>query len=562
MSPAEPTVPPSRIPSFDEAYDEYVPLFLRALGHLSRMGFPLAPDEGMDVIHDFFVEAWPGLSERYQPEKGSFSAYVGVAFARFARKRIVRMDGWRGRLRDLHEIAQDSTTETLDPADRLQSQEVVAALHAAMDRLSPLESAVLRDFLLTGDSERTLAVRHEITRHRLRELLVTSLGQVAGEVLASHGDQAASDWEVSSGLWIDGRSDRDIALRMQKPLPEIRKAHRHSMEQLLRAIRGQVPIAEREAKHMGNQLTKLLKDTTLDAGNQALLEEVRKRHEEIRCALLGGEAQPFSDDEVKRLQQSPQWVAEVYAALGTAAELPINGQTDQEIYDMLNEERNNVYWAFAEAVLSELPAELMNWQERFNGVARANPDVIEILRSEEPEELRGKFDELLQYAITPVVVFEACEGVRLLLDRIQTIASWPQNEWPQSGPLAKVLDEYSNRRRRSPAFVLARTEAQANLADGVYVPWILLVEELQATPDCPSVAAADALARWIVDVARVCPLIVPEYCAEVSGKAGVALQREDGDEHGSLYQRWSRRHPIECEKTHRSPVFRSAGMAH
>ena len=76
------------VPTFEQAYSQLMPLFFGALGRLARQGFVVSPADGMDLIHDFFAEAWGGLVAHYDPNKGSFEGYAYVGFVQFSRPRI------------------------------------------------------------------------------------------------------------------------------------------------------------------------------------------------------------------------------------------------------------------------------------------------------------------------------------------------------------------------------------------------------------------------------------------------------------------------------------------
>ena len=93
-----------------EDYEKYRPLLFSALARLAQQGYLAPPSEGLDLIHDFFIEAWSGLKQRFEPSKGNFSTYMFAAFARFARPRIVRSMRWRQNLYapgELTELAEN-----------------------------------------------------------------------------------------------------------------------------------------------------------------------------------------------------------------------------------------------------------------------------------------------------------------------------------------------------------------------------------------------------------------------------------------------------------------------
>ena len=48
-----------------------------------------------NALKDFYVEALPGLLERYDASRARFSTYLYGAFLRFARPRVVRSLRWK-----------------------------------------------------------------------------------------------------------------------------------------------------------------------------------------------------------------------------------------------------------------------------------------------------------------------------------------------------------------------------------------------------------------------------------------------------------------------------------
>src|ERR1035441_4839596 len=79
------------VPEFEVAYTALRPAMFRALGRLARQGFVISPTDFQDMIHDFFLEVWPGLTERFDPAVSSFEAYAYGAFLQFVRPRVIRL---------------------------------------------------------------------------------------------------------------------------------------------------------------------------------------------------------------------------------------------------------------------------------------------------------------------------------------------------------------------------------------------------------------------------------------------------------------------------------------
>src|SRR5262245_45870274 len=84
--------------SIEVAYEKFRGLLFSALAKLAIQGFAVSPDDANDLVHDFFVEAWSGIADRYEPSRASTTTYVYSAFVRFARPRIVRLQRFRGSL--------------------------------------------------------------------------------------------------------------------------------------------------------------------------------------------------------------------------------------------------------------------------------------------------------------------------------------------------------------------------------------------------------------------------------------------------------------------------------
>ena len=55
-------------PSWEEAYRLHRSLLFGALSKLAWSGFAVPPDEGLDLIHDFFIEAWAAVEFKLRSE--------------------------------------------------------------------------------------------------------------------------------------------------------------------------------------------------------------------------------------------------------------------------------------------------------------------------------------------------------------------------------------------------------------------------------------------------------------------------------------------------------------
>src|ERR1700735_2023701 len=138
-----------RLPSLELAYPRLRTLFFAALGKLARSGFVVSPDDGMDLIHDFFAEAWPGLENHFDPDKGNFESYAYGAFVHFARPRIVRLKRWQNSLigaERLEAFAGDAGVEVEGPDQERVRQ--------ALAKLPEGEQKILRRYVYRSEERR------------------------------------------------------------------------------------------------------------------------------------------------------------------------------------------------------------------------------------------------------------------------------------------------------------------------------------------------------------------------------------------------------------------------
>lgn len=214
-----------------DPFEQYERMLWHVLAQLARHGYIVPPSEARDLIHDFYLEAWPNLKKHYDSKRGSFSSYVYGAFYRFARRRIVQLQNWRGRLVDVRELARypDESADVERTADvEIQVQKI----NSIISRLPRLQRDILLDFLIGEEgSERRLAVKYTVSRYRLREILVDTLGQVASEFGHSASDNP-HDEQIALALWRDGQTVRDTAVLFGVSLAEVQAARKRFVAHL------------------------------------------------------------------------------------------------------------------------------------------------------------------------------------------------------------------------------------------------------------------------------------------------------------------------------------------
>lgn len=190
----------------EQVYEKYTPVLLGALAALVRQGFRLNPAEGLEVVHDFYIEALPGLFERYESSRAKFSTYLYGAFLRFARARIIRHQRWNRLLVPFDDaIAHPAVPDDSSVAETLNAR-VADALHALpRDLRITVDARVAR-----GESERQIARRLRVSRYVVRQRLAEALGRIA---MAIGNDETIREdlRPLAIRLWRDGHSLMRVA---------------------------------------------------------------------------------------------------------------------------------------------------------------------------------------------------------------------------------------------------------------------------------------------------------------------------------------------------------------
>jgi RNA polymerase sigma factor (sigma-70 family) len=188
---------------WEQAYLDLLPLFSSILVRLAKQGFAHRAGEGLDVVHDFFLQRWPAVKRGFDGERGTLSAYAGTAFVRFARQRLAADARYRALL---DEPSNDlpAAPESTDPYD-------LRALTDALERLSPADRELLcTRFGAVNPSERELAEQRSESRHTVRQELAAALTRL---VLSLQDRQllSASDSAVAHALFVQGLSTKQAA---------------------------------------------------------------------------------------------------------------------------------------------------------------------------------------------------------------------------------------------------------------------------------------------------------------------------------------------------------------
>ena len=260
------------------AYEKYKPLLFSALAHLARQGYVAPASDGLDLVHDFFLEAWAGLKKRYDPSKGSFGTYVFGAFARFARPRIVKSIRWRQNLyapEELIQLTQGATQEVTATEMNLDLQVVRRALGALTDR----DQGVLRAALTSGLSEREAARRLGTSRYKLRQQSAEALARLASAINEPEA-LANQNWQVARALWLEDRDFAEVTRSLNLTASQTRSMRRRVLKTLALAVSVEQSRTHAEA-NMGTDLCSFWKRLVSNPKDPETLSEVRRLRAEL-----------------------------------------------------------------------------------------------------------------------------------------------------------------------------------------------------------------------------------------------------------------------------------------
>lgn len=521
-------------------FERFEPLLWRTLAWLARSGYVIPPTDARDVIHDFFAEAWAGLTERYDDKRGSRPSYISVAFYRFARRRVLQQYNLRSRLTNSG-CLRDRPAERPSPGEAAEQKEEADVFRDALTQLPTNERTVLVDILNQCGTEREIAAKRGITRHRLRETLVDALGRLS-TLVGRRLPAESADRAVVLALWRDGRNVRDTAAVLRLTVPAVRAVRQRHVAGLLKAIRGE-HTSPFKGTAMTNEPLELLKKALLTPEDSESRRAVADNAERIREALEVHDV-TFSEAETKKLEEHAEWTAAIFEALASASETSDEETAIAESMQQIrNEEDTEIAEAFV-AALSALPAPFANWDFWFEKVETAPEDYQRylsehaIIRAAE-----GRADGLVVYGLTPSTFLEASRGIELLTDRLIRTASWaPESVSNHSEELKHVYKMLRGQRERGePISVdLVGREFSMNERDTPTIPYSLLLAEVQGTPQL-STGAAEPLLWWLLDAAQFIPRLILGYEAETLGEREVRLKQCRNTQERSLVALWGKR---------------------
>jgi RNA polymerase sigma factor (sigma-70 family) len=517
----------------------YESVLWRVLGALARNGYAVPPSDARDLIHDFYLDAWEGINQRFDPKLGSFAGYVTSAFYRFARRRILKTENFKRRTVDFDSavayLSSDST-----PPDILESRERHQAASTALAQLTPLERTILEEHLAgDGVSERELAQRHNLSRYGVREVLADSLGKVAVSLGQTRAVSNTAE-NIAELLWKYGQSPRDVASLLNMPVADVQVARNHVVSTLLNELRhpngrrftGRLKMKHQEALELlGSALTSL--------GNEKALSEVRENRGEIQQALDKSDL-VLNEKLWSELQAHPEWIARVYESLAGAKAETEPTEVSTAIATIREQEEREIGEAFT-TLLEELPANFHSWGGKwFREVQPAPADYRnEILHRTSVQSAGAAAHELVFFGMTPETIYSATRGLQLLFNRTEQSA--------RSGVLPMVAPG------TRPGFTLPKAvKVDYGLPSGpVSMPDTLILAEVAATPNLPA-GAEKGLTCWLIEALQYKPYLIEGYSAHVD-KYALALQRtpvtrRGAIQRGDLISQWTRAHPLYLDR--------------
>jgi RNA polymerase sigma factor (sigma-70 family) len=487
-------------PSLEQAYLRLRPMFFAALGSLARQGFIVAPGDSMDLIHDFFSEAWQGLLDRFNPNRGTFESYAYRAFVQFARPRIVRLARWQGSLIGAEKL-DAFPSKSSEASDSVDTRRVY---HAVAKLPSMQQEVLLRYAYSEYPSERALARDLGMSRYRLREILVNALGHLAvsfdrPELIAPQ------DWAVALAMWREGRTVKETASLLGLTQQQVRSAYQRNFLFFAAALKNYEPHTwsperkENMATQAQTNFALVLLDNALHRpGDRELLEQVRVLGKRILEAL--DDSIEFLNAEEQLDPSEAQWVADVYEAIFEGAGM--NLQPDviaAEAAEAHESEDTSIGRAFREALLADLNEDL-RYPTEVRSLPKISPKERERLaRAPDVQAGRPESEQWLAHGIRPLTVFLAAKSV--------------------SG----LLDHYLRKKRLPPAPIILR-DASVLVAGEArrYLLTEVLTAEISDRAECSSLISG-ALYTWMLKVGQYKPWLFPGFEAAVQ-PGGHALQ--------------------------------------
>ncbi len=510
------TMPSSlSMPTLRDAYTKFAPIFYSALGRLARGGFPVPPADAPDLIHDFFLQAWPGIEKRYRPERGALEVYVYGAFVQFARPRIVRLVRVQSHVSD-RVLLEGLACKAPEPEGEIDLKALSPMLEEGIQALSVELRECLVLYCFEGRSERDLARERKVSRYSLRERLIEALGRVVVR-FPSPKSFGSTEWAVARAVWYEERTIKGASLVLGITQHQASQAYKNCVRALSRVLKNLDKSKGTKKMNEEPGVLTILRDALLSGGNQAALETVRLRAREILESLDATDGSEILPEAEMRAVDG-EWLGRVYEALGTGAmELvpPTEASSLEKLFAAQAEDARSVGRAFEGALYPSLPPEFRQFEEAFLELQPLPPEAYEEVLSRLDVQGFPHAEAIAKFGITPLIILRATDSVAMLTERIidrdflkedqpilLSVGDAEQKPGYQHLSYGMVADEVHRATRSSPVF-------------------------------------AKSLLRWCVGVAQYVPLLFDEFEATSQNRFGIEL-RYTGRSEKDLYRRWAR----------------------
>lgn len=513
-------------PSFEVAYREYRGLLFAALGRMALQGFVVPPGDASDLVHDFFIDAWSGLEQRYEPQRASFQTYMYAAFVRFARPRIVRLHRFNKALCDPAEMTRlaDLLAGDSGPADDAID---LARVHQSIADLPVALHEALSGWLdANRTSERDVARTLGLSRYELRRRLIEALGQITVAMGALH-EADSTDRDVAIAVWQDGLTVNEAAGQLGMTSQEVRNAclrNQRRVQQSMALMRGTPPLPSGRTTMNTPSTTELVGTILSGALDDASLLQIESNAGE----LLGPLAETIDQAPAAWERLPPDQVAKVYLALarGLGAGITVEQEPDPLVAEGADDCRA-VGLAFADALVPALPTRSSLYHLADALAARTRPlppDRLQQLLGEHDVQAAG--DAVLPvaaYGLGPMHFVYASDAIGLLLQRAINAGYFPR------GAALSVV-------REGGGVNYICTASHSKLTRDNQLTQDDLVREVATMADISRDIAKPVL-DWMVNSAPAVRSLFTGFSASFNEQNVILMPHEMADD--DLFQRWS-----------------------
>jgi hypothetical protein len=319
---------------------------------------------------------------------------------------------------------------------------------------------------------------------------------------------------VIYALWHDGRTVKETASVLERPISEIQAMRMKFFKRLSNAVRATGRVASSEMDHRPSEAERIIESAFKTGLSGTALKDIRQKSEVILKFLDDPSSDAFFQKHAAELD--PIALADIYSALGSTA--PADAEDSALLESPLtvsDQDERGIGIAFCDVLLPTLPYDLKRFGDRvFLGAPPVDRRRYERLKSETSVLHGGSAAaELAQFGVTPVTIVEASQGLANLARRF-----CDQNNIRESGTF--IMDKVGRDDGYSSKFVLPRNAS---------------VSEVQLMCELPE-ATSQRLFDWLTHVAEYAPAIFEGFETQLRGDE---LRVQRTDEVKGLFSRWS-----------------------